>query len=260
MSWLRFILAGVLTVSVLACDRTSPPPSRQRVSVTTADGVGLSVQLCLPNTDHPPGIVLVHGVAQDARCWEPLLVRLVEGGYGCAVFDLRGHGESTVRQGEPVSHAEFESSDWAQATRDIAAARKALLEAGADPRNVCIVGAGMGANLALRFGAQDDSVEAVVLVSPGVNYEGVRTEQAAVAFGKRPMLLLAAEGDAYAAASCRRLKASARGFAEILEYSGGAHGTDLFTTRPLSVAQVVSWLDEVMTTGPSTESQHEDEP
>lgn len=47
---------------------------------------------------HPPGFVLIHGLASNARLWQGVSEVLCDGGTGHAVtaIDLRGHGESGV--------------------------------------------------------------------------------------------------------------------------------------------------------------------
>lgn len=39
-------------------------------------------------------VVLVHGITESARTWEPLIAPLVERGHRVVTLDLRGHGES----------------------------------------------------------------------------------------------------------------------------------------------------------------------
>ncbi|MGI8627693.1 MAG: alpha/beta fold hydrolase [Geodermatophilaceae bacterium] len=62
----------------------------------------------------PPGFVLVHGLASNARLWRGVSEALSNGGAGHAVtaIDLRGHGESAV----PAS-----GFDTATAASDVAA-------------------------------------------------------------------------------------------------------------------------------------------
>ena len=43
---------------------------------------------------HQRSFVLVHGLASNARLWEPVAERLSEAGHAVAAVDLRGHGQS----------------------------------------------------------------------------------------------------------------------------------------------------------------------
>jgi pimeloyl-ACP methyl ester carboxylesterase len=42
-----------------------------------------------------PSLVLVHGITESRRSWDPLLAPLIEAGYRVTAIDLRGHGESS---------------------------------------------------------------------------------------------------------------------------------------------------------------------
>ena len=86
----------------------------------------------------------------------------------------------------------------------------------------------------------------MVLLSPGLDYHGVSTEDAIQAYGKRPMLLMTASGDAYSAQSCAKLKPLAAGHCELREYDGAAHGTDLFDAHETCTGQVFLWLSAII--------------
>lgn len=43
-----------------------------------------------------PSVVLVHGITESRRSWDPLIPALVDAGYEVTAVDLRGHGESSV--------------------------------------------------------------------------------------------------------------------------------------------------------------------
>ena len=89
---------------------------------------------------------------------------------------------------------------------------------------------------------------AVALLSPGLDYRGVTTEEQLVAYGGRPLLLVASEDDPYSADSVRALAEAAEG-ATVQLYDDAGHGTNMFATEPELTGLIVGWLDEQLTAG-----------
>ncbi|MFO7973763.1 MAG: alpha/beta fold hydrolase [Candidatus Hydrogenedentota bacterium] len=212
----------------------------------TTDGATIAATLYPANGTPSCGVVLVHDKGANAAQWEDFARRLQQSGITAIAFDMRGHGDSTSPESQPSSFEEFTTRDWLQAILDIQAARNALPAHGVDPDNLAIVGAGMGANLATQYAAQDESIQALVLVSPGLEYDGVRIREAFETYTHRPSLLIATKGDTYAAASAQTLKKSASTFCELREYRGGAHGMDVIQSLVSARETVVFWLEDIL--------------
>jgi pimeloyl-ACP methyl ester carboxylesterase len=60
--------------------------------VHTADGVTIDSS----DTGSGRPVVLVHGITESRRSWDPVVAPLVSAGYRVVSFDLRGHGGSSV--------------------------------------------------------------------------------------------------------------------------------------------------------------------
>jgi len=247
----RLLLLAALTASIVSCrDRATDTPDRahapQDLGIQTDDGVRIASTLYPVTRQRAAGLVLVHALGSDRGSWSLFASRAQQAGYMCLAIDIRGHGESVMRHGERISYRTFNTTDWMAALYDIRAAKTFLLEKGADPDNLGIVGASIGANLALQYAVRDEDIQAVVMLSPGLEYKGVGTLDEIVAYGKRPSMLVTTKGDSYSASSCATLKAAAPGFCELREYSGSAHGTDILAAFPLSVDQVLLWLESII--------------
>jgi pimeloyl-ACP methyl ester carboxylesterase len=220
------------------------PP--QDFFLSTADGVQLTATLYPVRAPNPPGLVLVHMLGSNRGAWQPFALRAQQLGYLCIAFDLRGHGQSVTRNGETISYRAFDTDAWLAALYDIDAARQALIEHGTNPDNLAVIGADIGANLALHYALQREDVPAVVLVSPGLDYKGIKTETQITEYGKRPVLLVTSEGDTYSASSCRALKRLAPGLCEIREYPGAAHGAAIFDASATALEEVFLWLRPII--------------
>jgi pimeloyl-ACP methyl ester carboxylesterase len=128
-------------------NKTSPPTDR------TVPGDGVSLHARDWGGEGAP-VVLLHGLASNARIWDGVAQRLAGAGLRVAALDLRGHGESE----QPAA-----GYDFATVCRDLEATLAAL---GAG--RPVLVGHSWGANVALQYAAERaGAVAGLVLVDGG---------------------------------------------------------------------------------------------
>ena len=105
-----------------------------------------------------------------------------------------------------------------------------------------VAGASLGANLAVVAAAADPAVRSLALVSPSLDYRGVRIEALMRQYGGRAAMLMASLHDPYAARSVRELAQEPPGPRE-MRWSGTAgHGTVLLARDPDFVRALVEWF------------------
>lgn len=133
-------------------------PAGEERTVVAPDGTKLAVTTMSPAATGPAGrpIVLVHGWTADARMWAPVARRLVAAGRRVVVYDLRGHGRSTVGAAGTTIAA-------------LAEDLRAVLEA-VDARDVVLGGHSMGGMTAQLLAIRHpdvvaDRVACLVLIS-----------------------------------------------------------------------------------------------
>jgi dienelactone hydrolase len=242
---LILVLAPLL---IVACTRSGKQgaPATVSVQVDTADGFRIHGTVYPSNHVKPPGLVLVHMLGSDRLEWQGFARKAQQAGFICVAYDMRGHGESTVQEGQSRPFPQISDSEWAAATADIKAAKQALVAQGADPSNLAVIGASLGANLALLYAHDDRDIQTVIMLSPGLDYKSIRTEPLIEDYPGRPVLLIASEGDTYSAKSCAVLKEAAPGYSELRGYTGSAHGTDLLITGQGVAEQILMWLEEIL--------------
>lgn len=225
LAWLALIMAFA---PVLA----SRPSAAQRLILRTDDGVSLAASWYEPRVRPAPAVVLVHMLQRTRRDWDLLASRLAGDGIGALTFDLRGHGESL---GSPQDHEAM--------VRDVQAARRFLgTRADVDPGRIGFIGASLGATIATLAAAEDATVRGLVLLSPSLDYRGLRIEAAARKLGSRPMLLVASEEDAYAMRSARELQKGGARTRELVTLTSAGHGTIMLTRSPDLGFTILDWF------------------
>jgi pimeloyl-ACP methyl ester carboxylesterase len=128
--------------------RTSTPTDR------TVPGDGVALHARDWGGEGTP-VVLLHGLASNARIWDGVARRLAGGGRRVVALDQRGHGESE----QPDA-----GYDFATVCRDLETALDAL-----GLRRPVVAGHSWGANVALQYAAERAGAAAgVVLVDGGV--------------------------------------------------------------------------------------------
>ncbi|MCI0406049.1 MAG: alpha/beta fold hydrolase, partial [candidate division Zixibacteria bacterium] len=164
-------------------------------SAKAEDGLVLKGTLYLPDgvKEARPIVILLPMMANDRKSWGIFPKKLSAAGYAVLALDQRGHGESVWQGKKKRSFLKFANSDFAKMVTDLDAVLAVLSkQKKVDVTRAAIYGASIGANVALVYGSQHPEVKAVALLSPGLDYKGITLADAAVAYGNRPALIIAA--------------------------------------------------------------------
>jgi dienelactone hydrolase len=179
-----------------------------------------------------PAVVLVPMLGRPKDDWQAVAQRFADARMTALAIDLPG----TAVPDDPSGIARW--------TNDVRAAvaflssQPGLVRAG----SIGIAGASLGANLAALAAAADPSIRAVALVSPTLDYRGVRIEAAMRTLGARPALLVGSVRDPYTARSMRELAEDAPGPRDLRWSDVPAHGTLLLSRDGDLVKSIVEWF------------------
>jgi pimeloyl-ACP methyl ester carboxylesterase len=214
------------------------------VSIPTPDGLTLAGSYW-GQPGHANTVLLLHMFGSDRSAWTDLAARLSAAGYTVLAVDFRGHGQSARQGNRTLTPEDVTERDSKGFVTDAAASIAWLAEQpGVDPAHLAVVGASIGANAALLQAALDKRVHTLVLLSPGLDYKGLKTERAMDQYGTRSVFLVASEGDKNSADAVRRLGSLARGRSAVKVFKSGAHGTNMFEAEHTLQAQITGWLKE----------------
>jgi dienelactone hydrolase len=228
------LAALAVTGSLLA---VAPPAAAQRVSFRTDDGVVLAASWYEPSSRPAPAVIFLHMLSRSRRDWEPVAAQLASEGVGALAVDFRGHGESTGQVGGAAA------LDYTSLILDVKAARRYLATRGdVQQSRVGLGGASLGANVAALHAAGDPSIASLALLSPSLDYRGLRIEQAMRQYGARPALLVGSDDDPYAARSVRELEKAGGGVREPIILNRAGHGTLMLGRDVDLTRRLVDWF------------------
>lgn len=200
-------------------EEPAPPGEPIDVEVPGAEGLVIHGRFYPPPAPSGPAVLLLHMYGGSKADWEDLSLQLQVEGIGSLAIDLRGHGETAGAE------------DWQLAREDVRLARDWLASRPeVSPHPTGVLGASIGANLTLWLGAEEPSIPAIGLLSPGFEYFRVSIEGEMERYGDRPSLLVASVPDTYSAETVQALADVAVGPVDLALYEEPGHGTDLLTT------------------------------
>jgi len=227
---------------------TLPPPADEKgpaspeaVRFATDDGWELGATFWPAPVAGKPAAILLHMLPADRHSYDDFGPKLALAGFNVLAVDSRGHGESLKHGGGTEEYSSFDAAAFNDSVKDVAAAKTFLQGKRADVSRLVIVGASIGANFALLHAAADADVKGVVLLSPGLDYHGVKTEDAMKAYAGRPCYLVASDEDSPSAACIGKLKEIAPA-ADFRMFHNAGHGTNIFGAEPKLEGELVEWL------------------
>jgi alpha-beta hydrolase superfamily lysophospholipase len=205
------------------------------VSIRTDDGVTLAA-VWNPPAQAAPAVLLLHSYLRTHADWDAVASRLHDAGLGVLELDLRGHGRSGGSG----------TDQFLVFPRDVKAALVWLKEQpDVMSGHIGIGGLSLGATLAVIGAAGEPSVRSLVLVSPAMEFRGLRCDAAMHTFAARSGAALIAAGalDPYGSRSARQLADIEPGLRDLhLLDDTSANGRALLQEQPDLVSAVVDWF------------------
>ena len=223
------------TATSVSVEQESTPLSIEDITIEASDG--LMIQATFWGVQHAPpqpGVILLHMLGSERSVWETtgFAEHLSDNGYAVLSVDMRGHGETGG------------SRDWDLTADDLQCVWAYFVgREEVEATRTAVIGASIGANMTLITGVNEPSIKTLVLLSPGLDYRGVTTDDKINAYGERPLLIVASEEDTYAATSSETLIDQAQGTAHLEMYTGAGHGTNMFAAEPGLADLILDWLN-----------------
>ena len=224
----------------------------------TSDGIEIVGEWTKPKAPYKFTVILLHGLGSSKEEWTGFSQALSSKGFGVLAYDARGHGQSKKKAGGAAAdyqhfYGRGLNSEWGKMVEDLGLAAETLIKKHKiNPAMVAVGGASIGANIALRYAVKKKEVPFAILLSPGIDYQGVTTNDVISNYGNRPLLLAASPGDGYAFQSVLALKKMAPGGSNVSifqEDPRAGHGGQTFKRakheKPSALEEkIIQWVEQ----------------
>jgi alpha-beta hydrolase superfamily lysophospholipase len=233
-------MIAILTALLVSCgDETLKTEDGVKIAATYVEAKGKKPK-------DAPAAILVPMFLDVRGSWKTFADEAGAKGVATIAIDPRGHGAS--ENPSKVSPARWTYDQWKEVLKDIRAAKAFLTGKGHAESRIVVIGASIGALLALEYGIVDKKIAGIGLLSIA-NELTKRTPKDDIArFDKRPIFIAYSLDDVgYAEVSQEMVKALA-GKATVREYKKASHGTIMFGREEpkgdLTVA-LLEWIGKV---------------
>lgn len=206
---------------------------QEEVTLNTKDGFTLKGTYY--HSSSQKGIILLHMLQRDRSDWSSFASKLKDNGFNVLSIDSRGHGKSSG------DWQKFTDTEFNGMVNDVEASLNFLKEKGNN--SIGIVGASIGANTALNAAVSNQSnLKTIVLLSPGLDYHGVKIKQTSSEF-TGSILIAVAKDDTYAYQSSQEiyngLKTPNK---KLITYESGGHGTLMLSSHPELENEIINFF------------------
>jgi pimeloyl-ACP methyl ester carboxylesterase len=203
-----------------------------------------------PTETEMPMAILLHMYRSNRTAFKPLIEPLHAAGFAVLAIDLRGHGESATESTRARVMA-AETAVFEEMSEDVRAAYDWLArQEGVDRSRFALIGASVGASVALDYAVEDKSVDVLVCLSPGADYLGLDSKEDIRRIKGRKIWLLGAD-NAKEREAVAALAALAPG-ATAETAAGDFHGTHMFGHVPGIEQRIVDYVKKNI--GPPTDT------
>jgi dienelactone hydrolase len=254
--------ALVALLTVLAAQPLVSGQTTRAVHLRTTDNVGIAGTYYPVRQTLAPAVLLVHSVERDRNTWASFAAVLQKNGLAALAIDLRGFGESTRKQTAdgPVTLdvRTFTGGDYRDMLLDVETAVDWLqAQPEIDGKHIALIGESFGANIALRYTAINEDIAAIVALSPGITYRGVRTDDIISQVSHAPLRIFVSQYDPFAFESSKRLVEILKETGvptatnELTICTGNLHGSNMLLGVRNLPQIIVTWLKDAFTQGPA---------
>jgi pimeloyl-ACP methyl ester carboxylesterase len=185
-----------------------------------------------------PAVLLLHGYGENRKVWDEFRKQFLAKGWAVMSLDLRGHGDSVVKNQRPLQP----NPDWRSNPREFPQDVDPALDwlkkqARLNSSKIVIIGYDVGANLALISSGKFKEVRTVVAVNPNLK-ESLELAGSAQDFRPRSALVVAESAN-----SVELIKTYVKDPFRVLTQPVAGGTAQVFQGKPLSDA-IFQWLKE----------------
>lgn len=252
----RFIIAILLVIFVMlpfAADGAVKKKSKKTVrtiEIQTKDEVILTGTLSIPEKatvkSKVPLVVLLHSLGSNKSIYNQLAEDLKALNIATLALDSRGHSQSTTKlSGKRTYWQNYSNTIFAKYPDDINEAIDFVKEhyVAIDTGKIGLLGADITANAAILVATKAKyNFKTLVLISPSMNFKGLRTPTALVKYGNKPITIIVTQTDKYHYNNARELEKYAQGQVNFITTKIGGTGDSIIKLNPYLNKVIANWF------------------
>jgi len=247
----------LLTLALVTGAACASAQTTRIVRLTTTDDVGVIATYYPVDRDRAPAVLLLHDLNRTRADWNEFALLLQRNRIAALTIDFRGHGDSmrklTAAGPVEVKLQDFTERDLQKMLLDVEAAVDWLQQQSEiDGKHIAVIGSSFGANVALRYAALNEDLAGVAMLSPGLNYRGIRADDVIRQLGPMPLQIFVSHEDAYAFESSKRLvemhheSRTTTTNNELMVCTGSLHGTAMLPGVKGFPQTLLNWCRQVL--------------
>lgn len=208
----------------------------QAISLTTSDGIEIAgiYRPC----GHKRMAIFLHMMPATKESWDAIAERFLEARIASVAIDERGHGQSTMNSA--LDYRVFTDKQQQAKRLDVEAAIAFAKEQGFEETQLVLLGASIGANLAIEALTNHPDIPQAVALSAGLNFRGIKTEPLIRQLHSgQQVIFVASDDDAYSLKTQMVLHQQNPEQTMMIERSGLGHGTTMTEKDPALIDTIL---------------------
>lgn len=218
----------------------------EKITFKTEDGIEIAANWNRAAVGDGFYLLLLHMMPATKESWTLFQEKSAKRGFGSLAIDLRGHGESVNGPRGKIDYRSFNDLDHQKKILDVEASVSWLLKQGIKAENIFLIGASIGANLAIQYLAEHAEAKAAAALSPGLDYRGIITMPFVKSLNRNQFLFLAGSDDdreSFHAVQKLNEVSLAKTNLKLLKEAG--HGTRMFERESSLADEILDWTEDV---------------
>lgn len=225
-----------------------PLINMKKITLTTSDNIEIVGNYYESSRSEAPAVILLHMMPATKESWSDFAMLLVLRGFQVLAIDERGHGESTMN-GE-LNYKNFSDKQHQEKILDIIVAREFFKEKGVVSENIFVGGGSIGANLVIKYMAENSECKAGFALSPGYDYKGIEAMPLMKKLNVEQSIYLVGSKDDYDIPDSYKAVEDLAGVGQaqkkIKIFDTGGHAENILKEHPEFMEELVNWLFELL--------------
>jgi len=256
---IRKIILSILLIcfifvpfSAEAATKSKKKKTVRNIEMQTKDEMILSGTLSIPKNanvnNKAPLVILLHSLGSNRLVYDTLSNELKAKNIASIAIDSRGHRQSTTKlSGKKSFWQNYKNKTYEKYPTDIQEIIDFTKEnyVAINANRVTVVGADITANAAIiAAGRNPQQIKSLVLISPILEFKGLKPAQSLMNYGKHPVTIIVCENDIKNYKDAIILEKYAAGTVNFIKTKSGGTGDNILKLNPNLNKTIADWIEK----------------